>query len=611
MNRRSFFRRLTAIPLLSFLWRWLPTTTKAAVVASSSSTRRVRPSDSTWPSAAKWEKLNQDVGGHLIKVESPLAACKSAPGSAPCQEVIKNLQNPYYIGDQAGATQSTGWVDGWISAPSAYAVAARSTADVVAAVNFARENNMRLVVKGGGHSYQGTSNAADSLLIWTRAMNNIVIHDAFVGQGCEGSQAPQPAVTVEAGAIWMDAFDAVTTMAGRYVQGGGCTTVGVAGLIQSGGFGSFSKNYGMAAASLLEAEVVTADGAVRTANACTNSDLFWAIKGGGGGSLGVVTKVTLRTHDLPAFFGVASATIKAASDIAFRDLIGRFISFYNDSLFNPHWGESVAFRPDNTLAITMVFQGLDKQQANDTWQPFFDWVAKSPQELTFEAAPKIESLPARNFWDAEFLRKNAPGIVFTDHRPDAPETHVWWAGNQGEVGIFWHGYQSVWLPASLLKNEKQKRFAETLFASSRHWRVALHFNKGLAGAPAEAIAAARDTATNPAVLYAFALAIIAGGGPSAYRGIPNHEPDLQVARKHADEIEKSMNELQKIVPDAGSYVSESNFFERSWQRSFWGANYPRLRAAKAKYDPAGLFFVHHGVGSEDWSADGFTRLTCS
>ena len=121
-------------------------------------------------------------GGHLIKVESPLAACKSAPGSAPCQEVIKNLQNPYYIGDQAGATQSTGWVDGWISAPSAYAVAARSTADVVAAVNFARENNMRLVVKGGGHSYQGTSNAADSLLIWTRAMNNIVIHDAFVGR---------------------------------------------------------------------------------------------------------------------------------------------------------------------------------------------------------------------------------------------------------------------------------------------------------------------------------------------------------------------------------------------------------------------------------------------
>ena len=78
-------------------------------------------------------------------------------------------------------------------------------------------------------------------------------------------------------------------------------TVGVAGLIQSGGFGSFSKAYGMAAAGLIEAEVVTADGAVRIANACTNPDLFWGLKGGGGGSLGVVTQLTLRTRDLPEF----------------------------------------------------------------------------------------------------------------------------------------------------------------------------------------------------------------------------------------------------------------------------------------------------------------------
>ena len=99
--------------------------------------------------------------------------------------------------------------------------------------------------------------------------------------------APQPAVSVGAGAIWMHVYDAVTTRAGRYVQGGGCTTVGVAGLIQSGGFGTFSKNYGTAAGSLLEAEIVTADGAVRIVNACSDPELFWGIKGGGGGSFGV------------------------------------------------------------------------------------------------------------------------------------------------------------------------------------------------------------------------------------------------------------------------------------------------------------------------------------
>ena len=81
-----------------------------------------------------------------------------------------------------------------------------------------------------------------------------------------------------------------------------------------------------------------------------------------------------------------------------------------------------------------------------------------------------------------------------------------------------------------------------------------------------------------------------------------------LARTEAGKIDQSMAELRKIPPNAGSYVAETNFFESDWQRSFWGTNYPRLQAVKAKYDPDGLFFVHHGVGSEDWSDDGFTRL---
>jgi FAD/FMN-containing dehydrogenase len=609
MNRRSFFKRLATIPVWPILWRYLPIPAKATVPLASSSARRVRPSDSSWPNAESWEKLRQDVGGNLIKVESPLVACESAPDSAPCKLVLKNLQNPYFVGDQAGGTQTSGWIDAWTSAPSAYAVAVRNTADVVAAVNFARENNLRLVVKGGGHSYQGTSSAADSLLIWTRAMKNITVHDAFVVQGCTERKAPQPAVTVEAGAMWIDAYDAVTTKAGRYVQGGGCTTVGVAGLIQSGGFGSFSKKFGMAAAGLLEAEVVAANGAVLVANSCKNSDLFWGIKGGGGGSLGVVTKVTLRTHELPTFFGGVIAKIKAASDAAFRRLIGQFISFYNESLFNPDWGESVTFRSDNSVTIAMVFQGFDQRQAENVWQPFFNWVSRSSPDLTIESIPRIGSVPARNFWNAEYLRQNLPDMIFTDDRPGAAATYMWWAGNQGEVGFYLHGYESAWLPASLLEKEEQKRLADALFASSRHWRVSLHFNKGLAGAPPETLAAARDTAMNPAVIDAFALAIIAGGGPPAYPGIPGHQPDLIAARKNAAEIDQAMDELRKIVPDAGSYVSESNYFERSWQQSFWGPNYARLLQVKTKYDPTSLFFVHHGVGSEEWSADGFTRST--
>ena len=192
----------------------------------------------------------------------------------------------------------------------------------------------------------------------------------------------------------MQAYDAVTTRAGAYVQGGGCTTVGVAGLIQSGGFGSFSKHYGMAAAGLLEAEVVTADGKVRIANACTNSDLFWALKGGGGGTFGAVSKLTLRVRDLPELAGGANFTVKASSDDAYRRLIRHFVGFYREALFNDHWGEQAHFSPDNKLEISMVHLGLDTEQSRKVWQPFLNWLAQSSTAYTIESEPKSGACPS-------------------------------------------------------------------------------------------------------------------------------------------------------------------------------------------------------------------------
>ena len=69
-----------------------------------------------------------------------------------------------------------------------------------------------------------------------------------------------------------------------------------------------------------------------------------------------------------------------------------------------------------------------------------------------------------------------------------------------------------------------------------------------------------------------------------------------------------METLRKLVPEAGSYVSESDYFLNNWEAAFWGSNHARLVAAKKRYDPDGLFTVHHGVGSKRWSADGFTRV---
>jgi hypothetical protein len=625
MNRRSFLKAIGSAALL-------PMIAPHRLWAARTNFQRRRPSDAAWPSESAWKQLNEAVGGNLIRVDSPLSVLKSDPDSTAANEIWADLKNPYYIGDEPGVTQTLGWVDAWATKPSVYAVAARNANDIAQAVNFARENDLRLVVKGGGHSYQGTSNAPDSLLIWTRHMHDITMHPAFVPQGCEQTMQPQPAVTLGAGTIWMQAYDAVTTKGGRYVQGGGCTTVGVAGLVQSGGFGSYSKHYGTGAGGLLEAEVVTADGQIRIANACTNSDLFWALKGGGGGSWGVVSKLTLRTHELPEFFGTAGFTVKAASDDDYRKLIREFVSFYAENLFNDHWGEQAHINPNNKLGISMVSQGLDTEQAKKVWQPFLDWVARAPQSYSIEGRAVIGSMPARHFWDPPWWKEHWPELAFPsgstmhdildyalvhiipepvlnfDTRPGASPINAWWKGDGGQCGWFIWGMESLWMPSSLLQGNEQQRLADALYAASRYSGLELHFNKGLGGGSPDAIARSTDTATNPAVLTAFALVIVGNAQGSAYPGITGHEPSVAEGRKAAENVDRCVDQLRAVAPVPGAYVSESNYFEKVFQQAYWGSNHPRLADIKLKYDPDGMFFVHNGVGSEQWSTDGFKKL---
>jgi hypothetical protein len=555
---------------------------------------RVRPGQPGWPMAADWAKLGAAVGGRLAPVIMPDL-------SGP--DARKLLANPFFLADQPGLSEWSGWLDAWRSSPSAYAVAAENVADIVAAVRFARTHNLRLAIKGRGHSFFGASNAPDSLLLWTRRMDDVTVHDAFIPVGSKA--APVPAVSCGAGAMWLHAYQAVSVGAGRYVQGGGCTTVGVAGLVQGGGFGSFSKGFGSAAASLIEAEVVTADGKVRVVNHAREPDLFWALKGGGGGTFGVVTRLTLATHELPQNLGLARLTVHALSGDAFRRLLAVFIDLYATNLFNPHWGEQVTAKPDNRFEVLMVFQGLTEDQARATWKPLLDFLSTSGADYEGQDSFAVTAIPARSLWNADAMRW-APGAIVSDPRPGAAPTDFWWTGDGETVGGFWNAFTSAWMPAKLLAAQNRAGLVDAWFAASRLWSVAFHFNKGLAGASEPAIAASRETSTNPDMLDAFALAIIAMAGAPAFPGM--QQPNLNVARFLAGRVQASMKALRVVAPDTGAYVNECDYFQDNWQRAFWGPNYPRLARIKRRYDPDDLFTVHHGVGSEGWSADGFVRL---
>jgi FAD/FMN-containing dehydrogenase len=124
--------------------------------------------------AVDWAKLAAAVGGRFAPVTMPDLMGEDAKAL---------LGNPLYLADQPGLSESSGWLDAWRSSPSAYVVAAENTADVAATDRFARAHNLRLVIKGRGHSFFGASNAPDSLLLWTRRMDDVTVHDAFTPSG--------------------------------------------------------------------------------------------------------------------------------------------------------------------------------------------------------------------------------------------------------------------------------------------------------------------------------------------------------------------------------------------------------------------------------------------
>ncbi len=253
----------------------------------------------------------------------------------------------------------------------------------------------------------------------------------------------------------------------------------------------------------------------------------------------------------------------------------RFVAHYQTALCNPHWGEQARASRFNTLEIDILFHGLSLEEANAAWRPFINFVRENPADYEETETFRVLPVPARHYWDADWLARNLPAdTISRDTRSTASSGAYWWHEDGEQVGAYWLGYQSIWLAASLLDAGNRDRLAEAWFAASRHWPVAFHFNKGLAGAPPDTIAASRDTATNPQVLSAFALAIITSSAEPAYPG--QTLPAMKNARAEANAIAKAMNELRKVAPDAGTYVNECDFHQENWRQEFWGSNAWRL-----------------------------------
>jgi hypothetical protein len=221
-------------------------------------------------------------------------------------------------------------------------VAARSTADVGHAVTFARERELLLAVKGGGHSWPGHSTADGALMIDLSAMNQVSIDP--------GARRAR----VGGGALLYD-LDFASLRHGLATTAGIVSHTGVGGLTLGGGYGRLGRKLGLTIDSLVAAELVCADGRLRSLDAVENQDLFWAIRGGGG-NFGVVTEFEFELHEVPAdmYGGVIQWPLAAARDVL--NYYGEHSSKFSDEMFV---GPGMTTAPDGSarLAIDVCYCG--------------------------------------------------------------------------------------------------------------------------------------------------------------------------------------------------------------------------------------------------------------
>lgn len=625
----------------------LAPTMAARGAAAPAHCRCVDASSSCWPSDAEWSALNDTVHGRLVAgaaAGSPVQICGHAGEEAACDLALeRSSATEFWNRKFPGGFQSTGLVDGFQTRASEFAVQAASAEDVAAAVRFAAAHDLRLVVKGSGHDYMGrnTATAAGSLLISTVRMLD-------VSWGRDDAH-----VTVAAGVPWQDVYLQAQER-GVFVQGGHCPSVGaVGGFSAGGGFGPNSRMYGTGADNMLAATVVLASGEVLDVDEARHADLFWALRGGGGGTFGVVTSITYRTHPAPRLGGSMSGALRCPSGDAFVELLSSFLVFAGKHLFTPHWGDSAT--PDGaalTLEFGLRYIGLSQQEAQATWQPFVDAVSRT--SCDWSGALSFQDEPRMRLANGTEVVKQYPFPGAWYPQTGDPEVDARLVdGFLGQLNQWSFGQAHRYILQEEVETDPrgvaQKLLELTKFRTS--YRV-LQFSKALAGA-----AAAGNVSSNPVVRRA-GMALMgnehvanyfpdqprnrvtlanlarAGGVQGFFSGGLCPKPDgvdacfgdaslsdaqveacwtdmLACFQHRSDEFHTVYTPALREAFRAGSYGNEGDYFEPEWQTQFWGENYGRLLEVKRRVDPSGLFVCHHCVGSEDWSADGNCRKQSS
>ncbi|EFJ36443.1 hypothetical protein SELMODRAFT_78233 [Selaginella moellendorffii] len=531
---------------------------------------------SCWPSAQSWQDFNRSIDGRLIALSPPASPCHDPNFNAQaCRTAQQRWGFPFWRADQPGAMQASNWealgrFTCLINSPrnstcfqgsvATYAVNATESRHIQAAIALAQARNLRIVIKNTGHDYLGRSTAPGALMIWTHNLREIVYHEKFAPMGCTIRAEDPPAMTIGAGIQWEDLYAAAFNR-NHVVVGGGSSSVGGAGGNPMGaGHGPLSPLHGLAADNVLELKLVTADGRLIVANRCQNRDLYWALRGGGGGTFGVVVSLTHRLYPPLTNIVYASYSFVASSRRAFRDLLVRFTELH-PSLERAGW--SGVFAMSNLTALSMTYL-----------LPNRNWII-DPAERELAEFPLVPAVAPR---DPVRRRAGLPRAQLLHH---AIARHRW---NPLLLA-------SRLIPRATIQSSPNAT-ADAFIAIQDRFPLVSITGIFVAGG---SVSRPRNNAVNPAWRRALWHVIL---------GISWMElGDLEEERIAARNVSAANQFLVDLTPGSGAYGNEGDFNEPRWQRTFFGASYPRLLAIKRRADPAGMFRCRHCVGSEIWSED--------
>lgn len=437
---------------------------------------------------------------------------------------------------------------------------------------------------------------ANSLSIWTHNFQHIQNEPNW---RIPGSKDTANVLICGGGTMWGSVYIAANK-ANRTAVGSEDITVGLGGQLQNGGHGLLSSHYGLSSDHIYQATVITSEGKRLVANDEQNQDIFWAIRGAGGGQFGVVTEFIIRTIPVPenvvngilTFYAQDTSHVSGnASWAAFAELASLFpdlmdggltgtVDSLTGNLAVKYLNLAMAVHGPAVKVNLMGFNSTTAQMTKTLENLQTRLAGVSDKRLNFTLAVSTQS-----FWS--FTKPN-----FT-------------SSNFAGLSRFFTG-RLLGRPA--LSDIPRKNLTEYLRQISVTQdteqgtlvRFDLQAGSGPANTPEE-----RRGSAQPAWRDTYVL-VMAWGASINYTVEPSKA--LTSAAEWYEKFKESV--WRKWAPESGAYMNAGNGFSGTWKHDFYGKNYGRLWEIKQKYDPKESLWVYSGVGSDRWDYDLHSGLLC-